>query len=152
MTSAQPVPTALSAHTPAPRVSLYDQLGGDAGLQQLVQVFYDIVETEPAADELHRLHLRGNGVAHSRLEQFNFLCGFLGGPKLYAEKHGHANIKLMHAHVAITSHTKDIWLKSMAKAIDAIALDSTVKQQLMLSFTAVAERLVNQDSLLNQVI
>jgi hemoglobin len=147
MTSVQSAKTRM--HTPEARSSLYDQLGGEAGLQQLVQVFYDIIETDPAAEELHRLHLRGNGVAHSRLAQFNFLCGFLGGPKLYAEKHGHANIKLMHAHVVITPSAKDLWLESMAKAIDMVALDSTIKKQLMLSFTAVAERLVNQDGLVN---
>lgn len=134
------------ASTPAPRATLYEQLGGETGLQQLVQVFYDIVETDPAAEDLHRLHLRGNGVAHSRLEQFNFLSGFLGGPKLYAEKHGHANIKLMHEHVVITTHAKDLWLEAMAKAIDASAINSTIKQQLMLNFTAVADRLVNQHS------
>jgi hemoglobin len=134
------------ASTAMPRTSLYDQLGGELGLQQLVRVFYDIVETDPAAEDLHRLHLRGNGVAHSRLEQFNFLSGFLGGPKLYAEKHGHANIKLMHAHVTINSHTKDLWLQAMRQAIDIVALDASIKQQLMLSFTAVADRLVNQDS------
>jgi hemoglobin len=135
-----------SASTTSPRATLYEQVGGEAGLQQLIQGFYDIVETDPAADELHRLHLRGNGVAHSRLEQFNFLSGFLGGPKLYAEKHGHANIKLMHAHVAITSSAKDLWLQAMSQAIDAAALEQTVKQPLMQSFTAMAERLVNQDN------
>lgn len=138
--------SAVMASTAMPRASLYDQVGGELGLQQLVRVFYDIVETDPAAEDLHRLHLRGNGVAHSRLEQFNFLSGFLGGPKLYAEKHGHANIKLMHAHVTINSHTKDLWLQAMRQAIDTVALDASIKQQLMLSFTAVADRLVNQDS------
>lgn len=133
-----------SASTTAPRTTLYEQIGGEAGLQQLIQVFYDIVETDPAAEDLHRLHLRGNGVAHSRLEQFNFLSGFLGGPKLYAEKHGHANIKLMHEHVTITTSSKDLWLQAMDKAIDAVAIDSSIKQQLMLNFTAVADRLVNQ--------
>jgi hemoglobin len=135
---------AHSASPTTPRASLYEQLGGEAGLQHLIKVFYDIVETDPAAEDLHRLHLRGNGVAHSRLEQFNFLSGFLGGPKLYAEKHGHANIKLMHEHVTITSSSKDLWLQAMDQAIDAVAIDSKIKQQLMLNFTAVADRLVNQ--------
>jgi len=133
-----------TASTTAPRTSLYEQLAAEAGLRRLIQGFYDIVETDPAAEDLHRLHLRGNGVAHSRLEQFNFLSGFLGGPKLYAEKHGHANIKLMHEHVTISTRSKDLWLQAMDRAIDAGALDSNSKQQLMLNFTAVADRLVNQ--------
>ena len=95
--------------------SLYDLIGGEEGIKKLVNVFYDIVETSP---EGHRLHLRGNGIAHSRVDQFNFLSGFLGGPKLYIEKHGHSNVRSMHEHIEINSEAKDIWLKCMSMAID----------------------------------
>ena len=91
----------------------------------------------------HLLHLRGNGVAHSRLEQFNFLSGFLGGPKLYVEKHGHSNVRAMHEHVEISVKGKDIWLKCMEMAIDEIGVDSDIKHKLMKNFMTVANQLVN---------
>lgn len=68
------------------------------------------------------LHLRGNGIAHSRVEQFNFLSGFLGGPKLYVEKHGYSNVRSIHEHVEINSEAKEIWLKCMSMAIDDIGI------------------------------
>jgi hemoglobin len=124
--------------------SLYDLVGGEAVVLNLVKVFYDIVETESFAHKLLLLHLRGNGVAHSRVEQFNFLSGFLGGPKFYVEKHGHSNIRTMHEHVEINAESKEIWLECMSMAIDQIGLEATTKSKLMRNFTAAAERLVNR--------
>ncbi|MFA6179632.1 MAG: group II truncated hemoglobin [Candidatus Methylopumilus sp.] len=133
------------ADTATARTSLYDLIGGEAGVHSLVKAFYDIVETNPEGHKLHLLHLRGSGVAHSRIEQFNFLSGFLGGPKLYSEKYGHSNVRTMHEHVEINAEAKDIWLKCMAMAIDEVGLASTAKDQLMGNFTVVAERLVNRN-------
>lgn len=124
--------------------SLYDLVGGETGVLNLVKIFYDIVETEAVGHKLHLLHLRGNGLAHSRVEQFNFLSGFLGGPKLYVEKHGHSNVRTMHEHVEINVESKDIWLECMSMAIDQIGLESTTKNKLMRNFTVAAERLVNR--------
>ena len=69
---------------------------------------------------------------------------FLGGPRLYKEKHGHANVKTMHEHVEINKEAKDAWLKCMSMAIDEIGYDETIKNTLMTTFTGVAERLVDR--------
>ncbi|MES2012439.1 MAG: group II truncated hemoglobin [Pseudomonadota bacterium] len=134
----------ISSQSAAAKESLYDAVGGEHGVQNLVKVFYDLVEQHPEGHKLHLLHLRGNGIAHSRVEQFNFLSGFLGGPKLYVEKHGHSNVRTMHEHVEIDQESKDIWLKCMSMAIDSIGMESSTKESLMTNFTMVAERLVNQ--------
>ena len=138
MTQYQPTMADLTHHT------LYDLIGGETGVRKLVEVFYDIIETRPEAHKLNLLHLRGNGVAHARVEQFNFLCGFLGGPKLYVEKHGHSNIRTMHDYIEISAESKDIWLRCMALAIDTMDIEVSIKAKLMNHFTSVAERLVNQ--------
>ena len=120
-------------------IPLYDLIGGEEGIIKLVNVFYDIVETNPEGHKLHLLHLRGNGIAHSRVEQFNFLSGFLGGPKLYVEKHGHSNVRNMHEHEEINSEAKDIWLKCMSMAIDNVGIAPTIKNKMMSNYTAIAE-------------
>ncbi len=51
--------------------SLYDDIGGKEAVEALVEAFYDIVENEPEGRALLVHHLRGHGVAHSRIEQFN---------------------------------------------------------------------------------
>ena len=126
--------------------SLYDELGGDVGVRHLVETFYNIVETDEDAQKLHILHLRGSGIANSKTEQHLFMSGFLGGPKLYLEKHGHANLKTMHEHVVVDEESKDIWLNCMEKAMNAVALAEDTQEKLMRIFRPVAERLVNQPS------
>lgn len=122
---------------------LYDQMGGEATIQQLVETFYDIVEHEPEGTVLHRLHLRGHGVAHSRIEQFNFLSGFLGGPRLYVERYGHSDVRQMHAHVVIDRQARDAWLTCMAMAIDRVGLNPEIRATLLKHFSRVADMLVN---------
>lgn len=125
--------------------SLYERLGGEPGVRRLVEVFYDIVEGETAGHDLNLLHLRGHGVAHSRIEQFNFLSGFLGGPKLYAEKHGHSNVRRMHEHVAINAHARDSWLNCMELALDRCGTDMPTKGAVMAHFKSVATNLRNRE-------
>lgn len=124
---------------------LYELVGGEAGVRKLVEAFYDIVESEPDGHALHLLHLRGHGVAHSRIEQFNFLSGFFGGPKLYAQKWGHSNVREMHEHVEIDRAAKDAWLRCMVTAIDRVGLPADAKARLMAPFTRVATILVNKE-------
>lgn len=133
-------PNTSDMHNP----SIYSLVGGEDAIYKLVNAFYDIIETHPEGHKLHVLHLRGNGIPHSRIEQFNFLSGFLGGPKLYVEKHGHSNVRLMHEHVEINNEAKDIWLKCMDMAIDEVGITPKVKEKLMNNFTTIANLLVNR--------
>lgn len=123
--------------------TVINQLGGEVATRELVEVFYDFVETEPAGENLRRLHSRGHGLDHARVEQFNFLCGFLGGRRYYAEKHGHMDVKLMHAHVPITLEDAENWLLCMDKAMDVCGHSGALKTRLMQSFRRVALVLVN---------
>lgn len=134
-----------SQSTALRRASLYSLIGGEQGVRRLVETFYDVIEGCAEGHAVHLLHLRGHGVAHSRIEQFNFLCGFLGGPRLYGEKYGHSDVRLMHGHVEIDAQAKDAWLTCMLMAIDRVGLEGDLKQQLMASFTKVATRLVNRN-------
>jgi hemoglobin len=52
-----------------------------------------------------------------RAEQFNFLSGFLGGRRYYQEKHGHMDVRLMHAHIPITLQDAEDWLTCMDHAL-----------------------------------
>ncbi|MGJ4854273.1 globin [Labrys sp. La1] len=124
------------------RPSIYRQLGGEDGISRLVDLFYDIIEQDPAAAALHMLHLDGHGVAHSRVEQTRFLMGFFGGPRLYVEFHGHSDVRAIHAHVAVTAETRDIWIRSMDKAFDQTGLPLEVKKRGMTAL-ATAARLVH---------
>jgi len=126
--------------------SLYERIGGAPALHRLVDLFYDIVENDPEGEILNVLHLRGHGVAHSRIEQFNFLSGFLGGPQLYIEKHGHSNVREMHRHVQIGPLERDAWLSCMSRAMKGAGIKADTSLLLIKHFRAVANALEAENS------
>lgn len=123
------------------RKSPYQLIGGEAGVEQLVKTFYDIVESDPASSSLMAMHNKGHGLAHARGAQFEFLSGFLGGPQLYLERYHHSNVRRMHAHLAIGTAERDSWLICMDRALLAVVADSHVRGLLMDHFRRVAEAL-----------
>ncbi len=122
--------------------SLVDEIGGEEIVRALVERFYDLIETHPRGRSILELHMDGHGVAHSRIEQFNFLCGFMGGRKYYLEKHHHLNLKQMHEHISITQSHADDWLFCMNLALDEVAIAVSSKTRLMEAFERVAISLV----------
>jgi hemoglobin len=118
--------------------TLYERMGGADALRKLVDDFYDLIENDPDGEILNLLHLRGHGVAHSRIEQFNFLSGFFGGPRLYTEKHGHSDVREMHRHVEVGPTERDAWLLCMQRAVDGMAFEREVSERLMKHFRVVA--------------
>ncbi|MHA6644956.1 group II truncated hemoglobin [Mesorhizobium sp. A623] len=128
----------------APRTrSLYEMVGSEQGLDQLVQAFYDIIEQDPEAHELHLLHLRGHGVAHSRIEQFDYLSGFLGGPRHYLQRHGHTRLREIHEYIPIDQKMRDVWLDCMRKAIVRTAIPAETADVLMAHLTHAADTTIN---------
>ena len=129
---------------PGSPASVYERLGGEAGVRALVETFYDILETDPEGRIVHDLHLGGFGMAHVREAQFAFLCGFLGGPRYYVERNGHSNLKLIHAHIAFDRRHAEAWLLCMARAIAALGLGADLGERLMRSFERASAVLVAQ--------
>lgn len=121
----------------------YYKLGEADGIRRLVNTFYDIVESDPQGAPLRIMHNEGNGLAHVRETQFEFLSGFLGGPKLYVEHFGHSNVKRMHEHLRVTALERDSWLTCMDKALAVHGTEPKLHRALMTHFTRVADALVN---------
>lgn len=124
-------------------MSVLDDIGGEPALRALVARFYDLVETLPQGANLRRLHARGHGIPHAREEQFNFLSGFMGGRHYYSEKHGHMDVKLMHAHVPIRLEDAENWLFCMNRALDDLGHDGPHVDKLRTVFARVATILIN---------
>lgn len=123
---------------------MLDDIGGEQKLRDLVELFYDLVETLPEGSNLRRLHARGHGVVHARVEQFNFLSGFMGGRAYYQEKHGHMDVKLMHAHVPIRRADAENWLICMRTALAEEAHVGSHIDKLNAAFERVAMVLINE--------
>ena len=116
--------------------------GGQAGCMKLANDFYDIMETLPAARHIRRLHKPDLGESHEKLGLF--LCGYLNGPELYAEKYGRLQLAPAHGHVPIRSEDRDAWLLCMQKALDRQPWPQEFKAFLLQRLSVPAERCRNR--------
>ena len=123
--------------------SVLDQIGGEDALRELVEHFYDLVEELPEGRQIRSLHLQNHGLNHTRVEQFNFLSGFLGGRQYYMEKHRHMNVKEIHAHVPINPEDAENWLSIMDKALNDLNHAGSHIDRLRATLRRVALILVN---------
>ncbi len=124
--------------------TMHDRIGGEAVVRALVERFYDLVETLPQGAQILRLHFRGHGMAHVRAEQLDFLNGFLGGQRHYAERHGHMNLRQIHAHVPIRPDNAEDWLSCMDRALGDTGIANPMRQEIQATLTRAARMLVNQ--------
>lgn len=120
-----------------------DEIGGEKGVEMLVEHFYDLIETLPQGASIMEMHGKGHGLAHVRQAQFEFLCGFFGGRRHYMERYGHMNLREIHAHVEIRTQDAEDWLWVMDKAMTDQAVPEPAKSQIMGTFRRAAMMLVN---------
>lgn len=120
-----------------------DEIGGEDVLRELVEHFYDIMETDPEVYSLHRLHFRGHGLAHTRQTQFEFLSGFMGGRAYYRERFGHMNLREIHEHVPIREADADLWLKTFDRALKDCNLTGPAVDKVRATLQRAAHMLVN---------
>lgn len=123
--------------------TIFDRIGGEPKVMELVTQFYDLIESLPQGQEIVNMHRKGHGLAHVRPAQFDFLCGFFGGRRYYAEQHGHMNLREIHAHVEIRRIDAENWLAVMEMALTDTKVEEPMKSQIMATFRRAALMLVN---------
>jgi hemoglobin len=126
-----------------PEPTLYELLGGEHGVRQLVDRFYDLMETAPEAAELRALHPKN--LKPSRDKLFMFLSGWSGGPQLYLEARGHPRLRMRHMPFAIGPAVRDQWVWCMHKSLDELNTQPQVRDYLKAHFVDAAEFLRNND-------
>ena len=121
-------------HTP------YDAIGGETRVRALVDAFYDRVASDsPLMKALHPEDL-----SESRQKLFEFLSGWLGGPPLYIQKHGHPRLRMRHMPFAIDQVGVEEWLRCMRGAMDDVRLNGDLRTFLEQRFRQTAQFMRNR--------
>jgi hemoglobin len=120
----------------------YDAIGGDVRVRELVDTFYDHMRDDPAFATIRALH--PDDLTESREKLYMFLSGWLGGPPLYIEKHGHPRLRARHAPFAIGDAERDQWLACMGCAMDGCGIDGELRAFLDQRFAHVADFMRNK--------
>ena len=84
-------------------------------------------------------------ITESRDKLARFLCGWLGGPKLFREKYGPIQIPKAHRHLEIGPAERDAWLTCMARALEAQPYSEDFKAYMLKEISVPAERSRNRD-------
>jgi hemoglobin len=77
--------------------SLYEEIGGEAKVREVLQLLYDRLFVDPIVGFL----FEGKDKAHIVEQQLAFTCRFLGGPQAYSGlplPRAHANLPLLPGH------------------------------------------------------
>jgi len=121
----------------------YELLGGEAGVRQLVDRFYDLMDTAPEYYGIRKLHPQD--LAGSRDKLYRFLSGWLGGPGLYVEKYGQPMLRARHLPFPIGIAERDAWLACMLQAMEDIGVEEKLRASLLKAFFGTADWMRNRE-------
>lgn len=122
--------------------SHYELMGGEDAVRQLVDRFYDLMDTAPEAAGIRALHPPSLDTSREKLRLF--LTGWTGGPPLYVEKHGHPMLRARHLPFPIGESERDAWTWCMDRALDEVEMPADFREHLRTRFRAVADHMRNQ--------
>jgi hemoglobin len=131
--SAQPAGT-------RPQLSFYEAVGGEETFTKLVTRFYAEVESDPILRAVYPSKDLGPATEHLRL----FLMQYWGGPDTYNQLRGHPRLRMRHVRFSIGEAERDAWLRHMRTALDEIALEPALDDQLWHYLVMAAHSLVNR--------
>lgn len=123
-------------------MSLYEAMGGEAGVRALVEAFYDVMDTLSEAQDIRAMHPAD--LTESRRKLFFFLSGWAGGPPLYMQTYGHPRLRMRHLPFAIGGAERDQWLLCMNIALEATPMHPAARAHLQQAFAQIAEAMRNQ--------
>jgi len=112
--------------------------GGYEGIRRLVDAFYEVMDRAPAARRIRDMH--PDELEETRDKLTRFLCGWLGGPKLFREKYGSISIPGVHGHLAVGEAERDAWIECMERALEDQPFTDDFKAYLIEQLAIPAER------------
>jgi hemoglobin len=123
--------------------TFFELLGSNTErVRELVERFYDIMDSDPRAAGIRALHAVDLTSAREKL--FMFLTGWMGGPQLYITRYGHPFLRKRHLPFAIGESERDQWMYCMIKAMNDIGLAESIIGSLSAALWDVADFMRNQ--------
>ena len=117
----------------------YQAAGGSAGIQRMVDRFYDIMQNDPRYQTIWSWHPQDAQKTRDKLSCF--LSGWMGGPAEYASTYGQISIPLAHAHLKVTENEQEQWLGCMQQALESLDYPADFIQYLIEQLTIPATRI-----------
>ncbi|MBL4584592.1 MAG: group II truncated hemoglobin [Pseudomonadales bacterium] len=117
----------------------YKAAGQLPGITQLVDLFYDNMDSLAVASVIRNMHPQD--LTESRTKLAYFLSGWLGGPKLYSQHYKPIGIPAVHKHLPVGQSEAEAWLHCMKQAIDQQPYEEAFKDYFIKQLRVPAERI-----------
>lgn len=128
------------------KTTFFELLGGaEKGaetIRQLVETFYDVMDSDPKAAGIRAMHKPDLTEAREKL--FMFLTGWTGGPQLYIERYGHPMLRARHMPFPIGESERDQWMYCMIRAMHQLGLEDALMTRLATQLYGVADFMRNR--------
>ena len=122
--------------------TLFEELGGVEKIRDLVEKFYDIMDSDPRAAGIRAMHAADLTEAREKL--FMFLTGWSGGPSPYIERYGHPMLRKRHLPFPIGESERDQWMFCMVRAMHEINMEEPMVVRLAQALWSVADFMRNK--------
>jgi hemoglobin len=126
---------------PSPPQTPY-QILGEQGIRALTDAFYDIMDEIPEAAGIRAMHAQDLSPMKEKLAEY--LIGWMGGPPVYAEKHGSVCMTEPHEPYHIGPEERDQWLLCMDRALERIDASDELKDMLKVPMFRIADTVRNK--------
>ncbi|CAG0962516.1 Group 2 truncated hemoglobin YjbI [Methylophilaceae bacterium] len=124
------------------RATFFELLGGVEKVREVVERFYDIMDSDPRAAGIRAMHAADLTEAREKL--FMFLTGWTGGPQLYIERYGHPFLRAKHLPFPVDESARDQWMYCMIKAMHDTGVKEPVLTELAEALYGVADFMRNR--------
>jgi len=122
-------------------LTLYERLGAEAGVLELVTRFYDEMDNNSDARLIRDKH--ASNLNPSRVKLFEYFSGWFDGPPLFVDKYGHPRLRARHKHIEIGLQDRHIWLHCLTKALDEMDIPADLRGDLLEKITPMADHMRN---------
>lgn len=123
------------------KTTFFELLGGVETIRNLVERFYDVMDSDPKAAGIRAMHKPDLTEAREKL--FMFLTGWTGGPQLYIERYGHPMLRARHLPFPIGEDERDQWMYCIIRAMHDIGIEEKVMMRLAEALWDVADHMRN---------
>ncbi len=122
-----------------PNASPFERLGGEEGVRRVVDYFYDIMDTDPAAKGIRAMHAKDLTPMRSKLS--DWVIGALGGPPLYAQRSDRGCMVSVHKAFPIGEDERDQWMNCLRQAFIKAEVPEDLRNLLDKPFRELADQL-----------
>ncbi len=124
-------------------ITLYEAVGGDAGVRALTRRFYALMDSLPETARCRAIHPPDLSGSEEKL--YEYLTGWLGGPPLYTQKRGHPMLRRRHFMASIGPGERDEWLLCFTRALEETVPGEALRKITLEPVTRLAHHMQNQE-------